>query len=205
MAGSPRYFQALLRNGISARSRLSLRKRPSHSTTPIITGANQGSPTRTWVAVAPPRYPVKRMAPRTDVCGITYSAVQISSRTPSPFARCSGSPNFANPSEKPAGFTNFMMALISSIRTGSVLRTRPVQTIPLEDGAEAGATSIFDDILNPLLINIFLTEAAYEDHPLLARIFYLSPNDPVCGRCRLRHALSLFSHTENLVRPREHT
>ena len=46
-----RYF----RKGMSTRNRSSRRKSAAHSSTPIMTGNQNGWPTRTWVAVAPPR------------------------------------------------------------------------------------------------------------------------------------------------------
>src|SRR3954467_4274936 len=95
----------------------------------------KAAPTRTCVAVAPPRYPVSRIAPSTAVCGMRYRTVQTTSTTPRPRARFSSQPNLVKPSAKPVGFTNFMTALITSISTGRMLSTQPVQYAAFETGA----------------------------------------------------------------------
>ena len=76
------------RSGYSARSRTSRNQMPPQTNKPTRTGkmyaSNSGLPTRTWVAIAPPRTPVKRTAPRTSVLGITYTTKQRSSTIPIP-------------------------------------------------------------------------------------------------------------------------
>src|SRR3989344_569007 len=62
---------APVRKGIMARRRESRSQRPPHSITPRYTPnnmwLNNGLPIRTWVATAPPRYAVIRIAPRVAV------------------------------------------------------------------------------------------------------------------------------------------
>jgi hypothetical protein len=58
------------RMGRSARSLSSRRKSPPQARTPSTIGAAKASSTRTCVATAPPRYPVTRIAPSTEVRGI---------------------------------------------------------------------------------------------------------------------------------------
>jgi hypothetical protein len=58
------------RSGRSDRSLSSRKKSPPHARTPSTIGAAKASSTRTCVATAPPRYPVTRIAPRTEVRGI---------------------------------------------------------------------------------------------------------------------------------------
>src|SRR5258708_24627054 len=61
--------QRVLR-GMSAFRRGSRRYRPSQTRSPITIWATKGSPTRQCVQIAPPMYPARRTAPRTDVAGI---------------------------------------------------------------------------------------------------------------------------------------
>ena len=56
--------------GKSCRRRGSRKKIPPHTMIPMSSGTTKiASPARTCVAIAPPRYPVRRMAPRTRVAG----------------------------------------------------------------------------------------------------------------------------------------
>jgi len=87
---------------------------------------------RTWVAIAPPKYPVSKIAPSTAVCGITYRTVQTISTIPSGRAWLSGQPRSANPFTTASGFINFMTPLKSSISTGTALMIYPAQSIFFE-------------------------------------------------------------------------
>jgi len=90
-----------------------------------------------WVATAPPRYPVSKIAPKMDVRGKTYTAVQSSRRTPRTFAKLNGHPKCSNASTTGAGFMNLMIP--SGIRksTTNPLKTRPIQTFLLDEEAPA--------------------------------------------------------------------
>lgn len=68
--GSSWIYERSARSGRSARTRSSRRNKPAQTITPKTTGTINGSPIRTWVATAPPKYPVSNTAPRTLVFGI---------------------------------------------------------------------------------------------------------------------------------------
>jgi len=55
-------------NGLNRGSR---KYSPIHTRIPHSTGAKNGCPACTCVAVAPPRYAARSTAPNTDVCGMT--------------------------------------------------------------------------------------------------------------------------------------
>src|SRR6516164_3610427 len=74
------------RRGINARIRGSRNHSPPHAVTPsmrltIISGVSVPA-TRRWLVIAPPRNPVRMIAPSTLVVGITYSTRQMSASAP---------------------------------------------------------------------------------------------------------------------------
>src|SRR6185369_4609439 len=113
---------------------------------------NSGLPTRACVATAPPKYPVSRIAPNTEVRGIMYRIVDATSTTPSGMIEDSGYPSCMVPSTTGAGLKNF--ATPSAKRNNEIkpLMMRPVHTLALEtpvDLVSAGS----NDVCSVLLID----------------------------------------------------
>src|SRR6185295_11831449 len=77
--------------------------------------------------MAPPRYPVRRIAPRTDVRGTTYATTEARSTTPRGTMELSGYPSFNVPSTTKESFSSLMTASKVRNSTTNPLRTRPVQ------------------------------------------------------------------------------
>ena len=111
----------------------SRRYNPSHANTPSSAGRKKvGSPTRTIVAVAPPKYAATKTPPKTDVCGIRYTMTHPISRSPMGTITFSGYPNCVIPCTTDGCFTSFIAALNDIIRIGKALKTYPVQTLVLD-------------------------------------------------------------------------
>src|SRR5215831_3961943 len=76
-----------------SRTRTSRNHKPPHSrqaNTKAKTTLNQLASTRTWLAIAPPRYPVSKIAPRIEVRGNKYRSVHASRTIPIPAMSDSG-------------------------------------------------------------------------------------------------------------------
>src|SRR5256885_2073484 len=81
--------------------------------------------------MAPPRYPVSRTAPRTEVRGITYRRRLPSCRYASSGKALVCQPIRANSPTYHGFRVSFQVALIPTTKTGHNERTRPAQTIQL--------------------------------------------------------------------------
>src|SRR6266478_8685240 len=77
------------------------------------------------------------MAPRVDVRGNAYSAVQLSKRIPTALARLKGHPKCANASTTGVGLINLTTPSGIRKRTTSVLRIRPTHRLFFEALAPA--------------------------------------------------------------------
>src|SRR5580700_3928367 len=112
-----------------------------------------GSPTRKLVAVAPPRSPVIKIAPRTEVFGTTYTIQESSSSTPMVTIWLSGYPYRGIPSTTGAALISFIVALKSINSTGKALMTRPIHSIFFDAGTAEAADSAIDELCVTELMN----------------------------------------------------
>src|SRR5262249_364334 len=109
------------------------RNRPSHNRIPTTTGKmNHGFSSRTWVAVAPPRYPVSRIAPRIEVRGITKRITQISSTIPRGTTNLAEYPTWVVPSTAGARFIAFTPPSKNRNNTINALMMRPLHRLVFE-------------------------------------------------------------------------
>lgn len=86
---------------------------------------NRASPTRTYAATAPPRYPVRSAAPRTLVRGISYDTVLATSINPSGTISPTLHPIFSAFATASAGGKNFVVAFIGKSPTRGKFDHRP--------------------------------------------------------------------------------